>query len=261
MATRPRGATLRRPTVLRRTAIGVDYSARWGLISYWPLREASGQRNDYTSKGYHLTDNNTVTGAAALFASLGVSSQFVAANTENLSRVDNADLSTGNVDFAVSAFVQFDALGADRVFLYKGSSTSAVGEEFALRYQNSSGRMRWEVGDSTGVGIVSVNATTFGAISAGVPYHVFAYHDSVNNVNGIVVNGVATTTSALGRFPTDTAGAFRIGVLNTASSPHDGRVSDVAFFKSPPGGIAALVAEIPARIYGAGVPRAYPWSL
>lgn len=241
-----------------RQATTTSYPARWGLIEYWSLSEASGDRAGVN--GNTLTDNNTVTGGVALAANLGASSQFVAANTESLSVADTAPLSAGNVDWGLALWALVDSSGTDRVLAFKGTGSAATTLEFALRYQNSSGLFRFEWGDSGGTGIVGFNATVFGAISTATPYHLFAYHDSVNDVVGLVVNGVATTTASLGRFPTDTAGAFRVGVLNATTFPHDGRISDVALFKSPPGGIAALLTEIPTHLYNSGNGRPYPWT-
>jgi hypothetical protein len=55
-----------------------------GLVAYYNFNEASGQRNDSHSNGYHLTDNNTV-GSNTGVGGTGTAADFVAANSEWLS--------------------------------------------------------------------------------------------------------------------------------------------------------------------------------
>jgi hypothetical protein len=55
-----------------------------GLVAYYNLNEASGQRNDSHTNGYHLTDINTV-GSNTGVGGVGTAADFVAANSEWLS--------------------------------------------------------------------------------------------------------------------------------------------------------------------------------
>ena len=66
-----------------------------GLIAYWTLDEASGTRVDAHGNN-DLSDNNTVTSTTG---KVGDAAAFATANSEYLSRADNADLSVGNIDF------------------------------------------------------------------------------------------------------------------------------------------------------------------
>lgn len=59
-----------------------------GLVSYWPLGEASGTRADSVG-GNDLTDNNTVTQGGG---KIGNAADYVAVNSEYLSKSDNASL-------------------------------------------------------------------------------------------------------------------------------------------------------------------------
>lgn len=77
-----------------------------GLVSYWKLDEASGQRNDSHGTN-HLSDNNTVTQAAG--AKIGNAAQFTRANSEWLSVADNASLAFTN-QFSLQAWVWRDSL-------------------------------------------------------------------------------------------------------------------------------------------------------
>src|SRR5262245_14346654 len=73
-----------------------------GLISYWKMDETDGTRSDSVGSN-HLTDNNTVVGAAAK-RSLGA--LFVAANDESLTRSSVAG-PTG--DFSTSFWANFNS--------------------------------------------------------------------------------------------------------------------------------------------------------
>ena len=72
-----------------------------GLVSCWDLDEASGTRYDAYGTN-DLTDYNTVGQAAGVN---GYAGSFISANSEYLAHSDNADLSTGNIDFTVMAWV------------------------------------------------------------------------------------------------------------------------------------------------------------
>jgi hypothetical protein len=252
--------------VRRRTASAVDYAARYGVVDAWLLREASGNRAS-AAGGSTLTDTNTVTGAAAIAAGLGVSSQFTAANTEQLTCVDAAALSiTADADWWLSVWVQFDTLGADRGLVFKGTGTGATTLEYAVRYINATGRFRADWGDAGGVAATALTLSSSGAIATATPYHVLVAHAAAEDLLiGIVNGGTADTAATSGRIPTNTAGNFRLGVFNAAGNPHNGRLSDVTIGKPAalPSGVAtmsALAAEIATRIYNGGTGRAYPFS-
>lgn len=253
-------ATTRARTAFRTVPPPIDYPGVWGLISYWKLDEASGQRDDSRSTS-HLTDTNTVTQATGATAVLGSSAQFVAANSEQLTRVDNAALSSGDVDLWVAAWAYLDSKPSNGGIAFKGTGVAAGTVEYALFYQGGgTDRLRFQIGDSAAGSLTTVSATVLGSPSLATWYFVLGYHDSVNDEIGISVNGGAFTTGATsGRAPADTAGSFRIGSLNGASF-FDGRIDSVAIGKSPPGGIAALATQIRDRLYNAGLGREYPWT-
>lgn len=72
----------------------------------WTLKETSGTRTDSTSNSNDLNDNNTVTSATG---QINGAADFTAANSEYLSRADNASLSiTGDITY--SFWINADAL-------------------------------------------------------------------------------------------------------------------------------------------------------
>lgn len=219
------------------------------LISYWSLEEASGSRADATATGNTLTDNFTVTQQTGKIANCA---QLTAANSEYLSRADNASLSTGNIDFSVAAWVYLDSIvngtiaskwvitGNQREYLlFYNNTDHAPNNRFSLLVSAT--------GTST-IGIV--DATSFGAASTATWYFVVAWHDSVADtinicVNDGTVNSVAHTTGVF-----DGTGAFDIGRIANLYF-WNGRIDEVAFAKR-----VWTAAEI-TWMYNGGAGRSY----
>lgn len=63
-----------------------------GLVAYYPLDEASGNRRDISGYGQTLTDTNTVTGGVGPSGLISLASDFELATSEYLSHTGNARL-------------------------------------------------------------------------------------------------------------------------------------------------------------------------
>lgn len=217
-----------------------------GLIAFWKLDEASGTRSDSVGSN-HLADNATVTQAAG---KIGNAAQFTAANSEFLSIADNADLSTGDIDFTFSAWVYLDTKTAVRDLITKWGAAGQ--REYLLAYSNATDRFEWYVSnDGTGGPVATAN--TFGSPSTATWYFIVVYHDSVNNLIGISVNNGAfnTTAHTTGVFNSTTA--FQLGGRSSGPAYHNGRMDAVGFWKKVLSG-----AEI-TELYNAGAGRGYPF--
>jgi hypothetical protein len=85
-------------------------------------------------------------------------------------------------------------------------------------------------------------------------YHLLMYHDSVNDVVGIRVNGgTPVTVTTGGKTPLGSTAEFRVGGREISPESHvDGRIDSVAFGKSPPGGIASILSTLTSRLYNGG---------
>lgn len=223
------------------TLLGAN-SLKKGLVAYWKLDEASGTRSD--SRGTnHLTDTNTVTQAAG---KIGSAAEFTAANSECLELADNAALSTGDIDFTISAWVyptnltgahyiinKYNVGGVQREYLIYTSGTLLVFELF-----NAAGSL----------GFASkANMTT------DTWWHIIAMHDSVANKAYLFVNGVESSGNTTGGPDNSTAG-FGIGCFDGAvNNFYDGRVDEVGFWKR------TLTARERATLYSGGTGRSYPF--
>lgn len=189
------------------------------LKAHWKLNEASGTRSDSHASN-DLTDNNTVTQATG---KIGDAAQFTSANSEYLDIADNADLSTGDIDFSVAFWFYLDTQ-ANMVFANKNT-------EWTARLQNTAGNWYAEfyIGDS---GPGKVKATTAGSLSTVTWYFYYAYHDAAGNEIGISINdGTVDTVSTTGA-PSDQATAFTMGSQAGGGGDFvNGRMDSFSFWK------------------------------
>lgn len=213
-------------------------SLNTSLISYWKLDEASGTRVDSEPTGtpQDLTDNGTTGSNPGIIDDAG---QFTAANNEFLSRADSADLSVGDIDFTVAAWVYLDTKPSPGNIISKGASV------YRIRYfGGATDRFQWIVG----VSAAQADANNFGSPSTATWYLIIAWHDAANNQIGISVNNGTPNTAALVGGATDTTADFNIGSLDSSTSGEwDGRIDEVGFWKK------VLSADERTELYNAGV--------
>lgn len=220
------------------------------LVVYWKLDEASGNRADSHSTNT-LTDNNTVTSAAAILNNGG---SFSAGNLEYLSIADNAALSTGDIDYSWQWWVKLASAGSQRV----GPGKWAVPQrEYLLWYDSTGNRFNFNV-SYDGTNNTGVAANNFGAVSMGVFYCIHCGHDSVNNLIWITVNAGTADTAAHSTGSFDSSSAFEIGRNAEAAALSafymDGVVDEVAFWKR------TLSSGDRTSLYNSGAGLAYPFS-
>ena len=227
-----------------------------GLIAYWKLDETGGTRDD--QKGPNdLLDNNTVTQAVG---KQGNAAQFTAANAESLSIADNADLSTGDIDFTLAAWIYFDNKADGWGAASKGG-LGAGNSEWEFQYNLGADRIQFTISVNGTAVAKSVNANALGSPAPATWYFVVMWHDaSANTINIQVNGGTVDSTATGGNAPIDRAGAFRIGLVDGASY-WNGRLDEVPFWKR------VLTAQERADLYNAGAGNTYvlgkvasPWS-
>ena len=218
------------------------------LVAYWRMDEASGQRNDSIGAN-HLTDNNTVGSTAGLVYPLAA--DFIAANNESLSIVDNAALSVGDIDFWLAAWIYIDIKNTSGNGIITKDDT-VTNREYSLYYSFSSNRLTFTVwGGPSGANRDDVYTNNLGAISIATWYFVVAWHDATaNTINICVNNGTPNSVAhATGCFNGSTA--MNIGVLGMTSGWfHDGKLGPAMLGKN----YVPTVADI-AFLYNGGVGR------
>lgn len=136
--------------------------------------------------------------------------------------------SPGNVDFAVGCWVKLGTLTGTTQAIVGKYNTSGNQREWFLQYDHASSKFGLIV-SSNGTSTTTVLANTFGAVSTGTWYYVFAYHDSVNDVIGVSVNaGTRDTTSHSTGVFQGTA-SVRVGQIS-GILPMNGDVDELSFW-------------------------------
>jgi hypothetical protein len=233
-------------------AMGITIPLHIGLVSYWKLDEASGQRNDSHGSN-HLTDNNTVGSTTGIINS---GANFVAANSEYLSCASNASLQmSGNTDWTITAWVKLSSLpaaGADYQIVTKDDD-AANSRDYTLDYQKgvANGFRVYIKGGGTWLAQVGSEAST------GVWYFLTAWYDSAIGNLKLRINDTTTYTSpASGATGTDVSSAqFRIGAREYSGFEGfwDGVIDEVGIWKRK------LTSGEITQLYNGGAGLSYPF--
>jgi len=228
--------------------VDTSNTLRTNLISYWNLNEASSTRID--SYG---TNNLAVRGTGGVAAGAGKISNaadFELSEGDFLEITDNASLSTGDVDFSISAWVKLESKTTASIVTRYESGTV---REYWLGYDATADRFQMYLYNSTGVNVGIATANNSGSPSTGTWYHVVAWHDSVNNTINIKVNNGTTDSIATTGAPSDTVSNTRIGAGSTTETQFfDGLIDEVGFWKK------VLTTQDITDLYNSGNGNSYP---
>lgn len=223
------------------------------LVSYWKLDEASGNALDAHGSN-DLTETSGTIDAAT--GKVGGARDFEVGDTEFFAHADNADLSTGDIDFTWSAWVRLESTGANRVVFAKWDFTGQ--REYALFYNNAADRFEFDVSSNgQGSGATAVRADTLGAPSLATWYHLVGWHDSVNNQIGICANAGTADVAAHSTGVRDGSAGFALGsflATGAGDSHWDGLIDEVGFWKR------VLTSTERTALYNSGNGLAYPFT-
>jgi len=225
--------------------LGAGSTLNEGIVAFWKLGEVSGTRVDVVGSN-DLTDNNTVTQAVG---KIGNAAQFTAANSEFLDISDNADLSMGDIDFSIAAWIYLDAVGANRIILEKWNVT---GNQRAYRfmYRTNEDNFRFLL-SADGSASTSLEATTFGAPSTATWYFIVVTYNATSNTMGISVNNGTVDTASHTGGANDGTSTFVMGASFASEFFWDGRIDAVGVWKK-----VLSSAEI-TELYNSGNGREY----
>lgn len=217
------------------------------LIAHWSMEESTGAtRNDSEPTGtpQNLSDVNSVTLTGGI---QGNAALFTAANNEALIRADSADLSVGNIDFALAGWFKFTSFTADQSLV---SHWSAVSSERAwdMRFGSAAGKLVWHV-TNDGVTDASREMTSFGTPATNVWIFWYVFHDSVNDLIGGSVNDGTVNTAAHTLGVLNSSANFVVGSLGNGIQYFDGVVDELSFWKR-----RLTVAEV-TELYAAGASK------
>lgn len=220
------------------------------LVSFWKLDESTGNALDAHGSN-PLTDN----GALGLGSGTGkINNGRVLSPTysQYFSHADNADLSTGDIDFTFAGWIKPASFPSFAGLLSKGTSGADAANEFQVYIDNTAGsRLAFTVGNGSVNG--TVVSATFGGMAVGNWYFFVAWHDSVNNVIGVSVND-ASDTASYSSGGHDNSGAFLLGRL-FGSQFWDGTIDEVGFWKR------VLTSTERTQLYNSGNGLAYPFTV
>ena len=227
-----------------------------GGKAYWRIKENGGPYADSIGSN-NLAENGTmgqndpgrIGNVTRHLIQVG---DFDPANSAFLSIADNADLSTGDVDFYVAAWVYPEFLDNSRVLISKWDSTGGD-REYILQYFLTNDVWRFGVSND-GSATTFVESSTFGSPSTGIYYFIEAWHDSVNNEIGICINRGTDDTAAHTTGVNDGASDFIIGANDEGRSLRwNGRIGPVLFRK---GSIPSTAER--DELYNRGMGLDYP---
>ncbi len=214
------------------------------LVAVWC--EAAAPSTDESGAGEGLTDHGTVGTTTGTVGTAGVWT--TANSTQYLSHVDDANLSSGDIDFTIAAWIYLTAKTKNYPCIVGKASSDAGTIEYNLLFRTSADtfELTWNT-------TIEVRSTTFGSPSLNTWYYVVAWHDATANTINICVNA-GTADSAADNGGTDTNKGFAIGTLGEyidTSSTWDGRLNQVAMWKR------VLTAGERTSLYNAGAGLAF----
>jgi len=179
------------------------------LIAFWELEETTGTRVDAHGSN-DLAENN---GVGSETGKVGTCSLHVAANNEYLNLADNTDLSSGDIDFSVQAWVWADSEHAGGIVTKK------------TEY-----RLTWNGLDFYWVFNNKLVQSGFNSLSLDTWYHFIGTHDATGNTVELFrdASSVDSDTDLGG---SDSANDFIIGAHDSTTWPFDGRADQVGIWK------------------------------
>jgi Concanavalin A-like lectin/glucanases superfamily len=228
---------------------GAASSLLTDLVAYWPLDEASGNRSDAHTGGHTLTDNNTVTSSSGLG---GTVATFTRANSEDLTRADNAQLSIGaNQSFTISCWFKVATHSAGQYQTVVSKSAGGT-REFHFIHGATTGFVYAALNDGTGTYVFAERTIT--GFSTGTWYHALFWFDDTANTFNLKINDGTTASEGTGSLTSyDSAHPFNIGSLG-GSHYFDGDIAHVGVWKR------VLTSDERTALYGSGTPPAYPFT-
>jgi hypothetical protein len=226
------------------------------LISYWKMDESSGNAADSSGNGYTLTNNNTVSFAAA---KINNGADFGASNTnKSLTTANNLGIDGGAM--SISCWIKPTALPssssdpfATSTFNFAGQSSSASSVQYNLSLANVSGDQRvyfsrWR--DSAAItgawGSVSVSTSAF--------THVVGTYDGTTLT--VYVNAVAQANTVT-QSGTGSGGSTQtsLGDRKGSVAYYPGLVDEVGYWSR------ALSSTEVTQLYNGGAGIQYPFTV
>ena len=205
-----------------------------GLVSYWPLNEASGTRSDSHSNSLDLTDNNTVgQGTGNVYAN---AADFEETNSEYLTR-SSTDL-LQPLSFSISMWVKPEDLTGSVTPLISKHDSMESQQSYILYYYPPTAKLYWAIYESDGAGSPGGStpqaSTGSSPMSSGSWYHIVVTCDDQNQ-SQLILNDGTPFTASLTDSMYQSSSDFGIGAYFSEGSPissayFDGLMEAVSFY-------------------------------
>lgn len=196
-----------------------------GLLSYWNFdEESTGNRFDI-HRNRTLIAQNTPGFETAKIRNGAV---MVRASNQSLASFDTV-FDVLNTDFTISFWIKPASFTGDQHYLLKADGG---GGSFAMEYTStgSVNKFRWRLWNAAGfAGETAIIGNNVAAYTIGTWYHIVVWHDSVNDLAGMTVNGVAEPSSTHTNGCFGTANPFAFGSYAFAADV-DGTFDEAGFW-------------------------------
>jgi hypothetical protein len=225
------------------------------LMAWYPLDEASGNALD-AHNAHHMTETGGTIAAATGPGGVNGARDFELDDTEYFEVADHADLSMGDIDFSLAAWVRLEGPQNPRGSLI--CKTALVVPEYAFEYEllfdgyNNTGKFVFRIASANNfVNFADVHSDDFGVAAGATWYFVVARHDATANTIDIGVNAGTPTSEAYSAGCWDSNSPFSIGGGVESVGPLDGLMAQAGVWKKK------LTSDEITWLYNSGAGRTY----
>jgi len=196
------------------------------LISFFEF-ESGAILVDAVGAANNLTDVNTVT---SVTGKVGNGSHFVSSSSQTLKHASNTSLQMGDIDFSIALWIKIVSAGGgvQQCFVSKWNGATDNREYMVEINDTTVAKAEFRVSNN---GVAVKTAVTTASISSGTYGFVVAYHDSVNNLIGVSLNGAAAQTASHTTGVLAGSAEFRVGSLGTDAAFLNGDLDQVGIWK------------------------------
>ena len=224
----------------------IDNPLLSGLVGYWSMDEASGNRADLSVNGNTLTEWNVAIHGTTGKVDSGAN--IVRANNSWLDCPSNATLTMSNTSFTIAHWVKFNTVSFSQDIVSK--DTGALWDYCTYLYGGDQ-RLHLYVDLAGGGYYEAIDPTV---IVPGAWYFMIGIYDHVNHLLKMSLNnGAFTVTDMTGYTPVVTNGSLKIGAETGGNGRFDGVVDEVGIWKR------VLSASEITTLYNSGAGTTYPF--
>jgi lysophospholipase L1-like esterase len=231
-------------SVLQYPGLNYKLFAYWNLNSVW---------TDAMGRGNTLVPGASTAAPTFVAGKIANGANFASAQSQLASVANNADLSVGDIDFTIRAWVYLATLPTTNgIFDLVTKVESGTVRDYRLFVKNTSGTTQFQFYIANGSGTVSGIAVATPALSSGKWYHVLAWHDSVNNLVCLQIDNSTIYSTPTTGAPGASYSTVRLGTTGLGGSNLNGKLDEIGFWKR--------ILTIEEKNYLYGVADSFPFK-